>query len=71
MYAHKSTQWRSHNPARWTKCVGCVRRELGVCEWICDATQRTGRRSEMLLTEHDRKWLKAIDQRLPEGGQHA
>src|SRR5271167_1238088 len=39
---HKSSQWRPRDPARWTKCVECLRPKLGFCKLAMRATQRTG-----------------------------
>lgn len=41
---------------------------LSVCDqdwefanWLCSLLNELGRKPELLLNEHDREWLKAID----------
>jgi hypothetical protein len=51
---------------------------LGVCDqdwefanWLCALLNELGRKSELLLNEHDREWLEAIDSPFGRTVQHA
>ncbi len=51
---------------------------LSVCDqnwdfanWLCALLNEPGQMPELLLTEHDREWLKAMDGALRRKVQHA
>ncbi len=51
---------------------------LSVCDqdwefanWLCALLNELGRKSELLLNEHDQEWLKAIDSSFRRTVQHA
>ena len=51
---------------------------LCVCEqdwefadWLCALLNELGNKSELLLNQHDREWLKAIDSPFRRTAQHA
>ena len=51
---------------------------LSVCDqdwefanWLCALLNELGRKSELLLNEHDREWLNAIDSPFRRTAQHA
>ncbi len=51
---------------------------LDVCDqdwefanWLCALLNELGRKSELLLNEHDREWLNAIDSPFRRTAQHA
>ena len=51
---------------------------LSVCDqnwefanWVCALLNELGHMPELLLTEHDRKWLKAMDGAFRRKVQHA
>jgi len=51
---------------------------LNVCDqdwefanWLCALLNELGRKSELLLNEHDREWLKTIDSAFGRTVQHA
>jgi hypothetical protein len=39
--------------------------------WLCALLNELGRKSELLLNEHDREWLNAIDSSFRRTAQHA
>jgi hypothetical protein len=51
---------------------------LSVCDqnwdfanWLCALLNELGRKSELLLNEHDREWPKAVDRAFRRTGLHA
>jgi hypothetical protein len=40
-------------------------------DWLCGLLNELGHMPELLLTEHDREWLKAIDGTFTRKVQHA
>ena len=51
---------------------------LGVCDqdwefadWLCALLNELGNKSELLLNQHDREWLKAIDSPSRRAAHHA
>jgi len=51
---------------------------LGVCgqdwefaNWLCALLNELGRKSELLLNEHEREWLNASDRAFGRTAQHA
>ena len=51
---------------------------LNVCDqnwdfanWLCELLNELGHKSELLLNEHDREWLNAIDRPFRRTAHHA
>src|SRR5450755_1326934 len=65
---HKSNQWRPRDPARWTKCVACLRPKLGVCKLAMRATQRTGPQVRIVAERAGLRMVRCERSRLQKGG---
>src|SRR5271157_6291169 len=65
---HKSNQWRPRDPARWTKCVACLRPRLGVRKLAMRATQRTGPQVRIVAERAGLGMAQCERARLQKGG---